>query len=273
MYVKSIRNGVSDFIPSKLGLVKEDVKPREPPPPMWFVAELKDSVNRYVTIRNLQRKVGVFAEGNVKSYGKNLLLKAGDRSQAMMSKFKPQSGGDVKNITPHKYSNAIKGIIFSSDLCNFEEPEILALCPETVYEVKKLGGVNDAILLFFNCPLPLDIRIDHSRIKVKKFRAKPTQCHNCYEYGHIRKYCPNEDSTKCKACSSVNLCGKTCEKEEFLFHCDGNHFPASRRCPRQGWLQGYVIGRGWGGGVKENLTNSRRSMLRFGQLESVNVEV
>ena len=125
------------FIPSKLGLVKEDVKPREPPPPMWFVAELKDSVNRYATIRNLQRKVGVFAEGNVKTYGKNLLLNAGDRSQAMMlSKFKSQSGGEIKNITPHKYFNTGKGIIFSSDLCEFEEPEILALCPETVYEVK-----------------------------------------------------------------------------------------------------------------------------------------
>ena len=74
MNVKNIRNGVSDFIPSKLGLVKEDVKPREPPPPMWFVAELKDSVSRYVTIHNLQRKVGVFAEGNVKSYGKNLVI-------------------------------------------------------------------------------------------------------------------------------------------------------------------------------------------------------
>ena len=31
--------------------------------------------------------------------------------------------------------------------------------------------------------------------------------------------------------------------------------------------------RDWGGGVKANLTNSRRSMLRFDQLESVNVEV
>ena len=30
---------------------------------------------------------------------------------------------------------------------------------------------------------------------------------------------------------------------------------------------------GGGGGVKANLTNSRRSMLRFDQLESVNVEV
>ena len=157
MNIKNILDGASDFIPSKLGLVKEDVKPREPPSPMWFVAELKDSVNRYVTIHNLQRKVGVFAEGNVKTYGKNLLLKAGDSSQVMMSKFKPQSGRDIKNITPHKYSNTVKGIIFSSDLCEFEELEILALCPETVYAVKKLGGINDAILLFLNCPLPLDI--------------------------------------------------------------------------------------------------------------------
>ena len=98
--------------------------------------------------------------------------------------------------------------------------------------MKKLGGVNDAILLFFTCPLPLDIGLDHSKINVKKLRAKPSQCHNCYEYGHIRKYCPNEDSAKCKVCSSVNLCVKTCEKEEVCFHCDGNHSPASRWCPR-----------------------------------------
>ena len=40
----------------------------------------------------------------------------------------------------------------------------------------------------------------------------------------------------------------------------------------QGWFQGYVIW-GWGGGGGVNLTNSRWSMLRFDQLESVNVEV
>ena len=50
----------------------------------------------------------------------------------MFSKFKPQSGGDIKNIIPHKYFNIVKGIMFSSDLCEFVEPEILALCPETV---------------------------------------------------------------------------------------------------------------------------------------------
>ena len=41
------------------------------------------------------------------------------------------------------------------------------------------------------------------------------------------------NSTKCKICSSVNLCEKkTRKKKEFCFHCDGNHSPASRRCPR-----------------------------------------
>ena len=42
------------------------------------------------------------------------------------------------------------------------------------------------------------------------------------------------------------------------------------KCSNQGWLQGYVMR---GGGVKANLTNSCWSMLRFDQLESVNVEV
>ena len=38
MNVKNIWSGVSDFISSKLGVGKEDVKPRVPPP-VWFVAE------------------------------------------------------------------------------------------------------------------------------------------------------------------------------------------------------------------------------------------
>ena len=67
----------------------------------------------------------------------------------MLSKFKPQSGGHIKNITPHKYFNTVKGIIFSSDLCEFEEPEILALCPESVYEMKKLG----VLMKLFCCSL------------------------------------------------------------------------------------------------------------------------
>ena len=62
---KNIRNGVSDFIPSKLGLVKEDEAKRASS--TYAVCGWTYSVNRYVTIRNLQRKVGVFAEGNFKS--------------------------------------------------------------------------------------------------------------------------------------------------------------------------------------------------------------
>ena len=45
--------------------------------------------------------------------------------------------------------------------------------------------------------------------------------------------------------------------------------PNRSHANEQGWLQGYVIG----GGVEANLTNSCWSMLRFDQLESVNVEV
>ena len=54
-----------------------------------------------------------------------------------------------------------------------------------------------------------------------------------------------------------------------LHHSPSFRWFASR--DYQGWFQGYVIG--GGGGVKANLTNSHRLMLRFDQLESVNVDV
>ena len=68
------------------------------------------------------------------------------------------------------------------------------------------------------------------RIKVKKFRMRPRQCYLCYEYGHISKFCTSKP--KCKVCSSEDHLDVTCTEEEFCFHCNGNHSPAFRRCPR-----------------------------------------
>ena len=65
---------------------------------------------------------------------------------------------------------------------------------------------------------------------------------------------------------TVSLCVQT-----GLGHCSIVRAADGLYLCKQGWLQGYVIG--GGGGIKANLTNSRRSMLRFDRLESVNVEV
>ena len=232
MNIKNVTNGNFDFIPSKVGLAEDETKQREIPPATWYVAEVKEGFeNKFEAKRCLERKVGAVTPQNLKKYGRNLLIQAGDETQAMMlSEFRPHPQGNIKRVTPHKTFNVVRGIIFDRDLYKYTETEILDICPETIYKVQKMRNSNDAIILYFSCPLPYDIRIEHIRIKVKKYKIRPRQCYLCYEYGHISKYCISKP--KCKVCSGEDHRDVTCNEEEFCFHCNGNHSPAFRRCPR-----------------------------------------
>ena len=45
----------------------------------------------------------------------------------------------------------MRGVIYSEELQAFSEKEILDLCPNNVYQVKKLKGPNNAIIINFSC--------------------------------------------------------------------------------------------------------------------------
>ena len=132
--IRNVTNGNFDFIPSKVGLAEDEEKQREMPPATWYVAEIKEGFeNKFEAKRCLERKVGAVTPQNLKKYGRNLLIKAGDETQAMMlSEFRPHPQGNIKWVTPHKTFNAIKGIIFDKDLYKYTEAEILDICPETI---------------------------------------------------------------------------------------------------------------------------------------------
>ena len=165
---KNVADSACDFIPSKLGLCENKIK-RESPPPVWFVAQYKEGLqNKALAALNLERKVGNIDPKNLKNYGKNLLIKAGNKTQAgMLSTYKPPENGNIERVTPHKTFNSIKGVIFSRDLYVFSELELLQLCPANVCKVEKLPGQNHAILLHFSGPLPYDIWIEHCRLSQK----------------------------------------------------------------------------------------------------------
>ena len=69
--------------------------------------------------------------------------------------------------------------------------------------------------------------IGHVRIGVKKFRLNPTQCFNCFEYGHILHYSPN----KCSICSAELEVVDICLLSEYCFYHRGNHSPNAIECP------------------------------------------
>ena len=76
----------------------------------------------------------------------------------------------------------------------FSEDEILQRSPPNVYEVKKLSGTNNAIVLTFSTEYTPDYVHfgNHIRMKVRRFRSNPKQCRSCFEYGHISDDCKNE---------------------------------------------------------------------------------
>ena len=110
----------------------------------------------------------------LKKYGRSILIKAGNSTQAMLlSKFKTPEHGNINRVTPHKTFNTCRGIIFSEDLYDFSEAEILDMCPGNVYEVRKLRGNNHTILLSFSSTsLPDTIFISHSRFFGQEIQAK-----------------------------------------------------------------------------------------------------
>ena len=240
--IKNLNHEPYDFIPKDS---EEDIHSdvsRTPPTPVWHVATYKDGRENLIKASEcIQSKVGNIPYGNLKHYGKNILIKAGNATQAaLLNNFKAPESSNVKTISPHRSFNTLKGVIYSKDLFEFEENEILHRCPSSVYEVRKFRGSNNAILLSFNSEfLPEFISIVHSRIKVKKYIPSPSQCYNCFEYGHTFKHCSN--AKKCKICSAMHDEWSGCSLDHHCFHCNGNHSPNSRQCDKYKFEQEVVV--------------------------------
>ena len=223
----------SDFIPSlyMYTRTKEDIY-RPKPTPVWFIAYFKEGrENMLGGTRFLERKFGHLPKGNIKRYGKNILVKAENKIQAaMLSHFTSLQDDIISRIVPHPTFNTVKGVVYSRDLYEFTEVEILEMCPSTVYEVKKLSGRNGAILLHFSTRfIPDFIDVEHSRIRVKKYRYRPRQCYKCFEFGHVAHFC--RSNPRCSSCSGDHEPMESCGPVKCL-NCGECHPPTSRDCIR-----------------------------------------
>ena len=230
--ITNLLDDVYDYIPEEISPPVEKEE-RVLPIPTWHVASYKEGQENMIRgAKDIQKKVGNIPRGNLKRYGRALLIKAGNNTQAaLLRNFKPSPESNIESISPHKSFNTFKGIIYSRDLSYYEDWEILEMCPSFVYKVQKLKGDNNAILLTFTSNfVPESIYIEHTRIKVKKFYRRPTQCFKCYEFGHGYDKCKN--TRKCPHCSGTHEPVDHCTNPGHCFLCEGDHSPKSRNCPR-----------------------------------------
>ena len=182
---------------------------------------------------SLEDQIGEISENNISRYGRNILVKAEHRSQAkLLTTFSPEEGDIVTSVTPHRSFNTARGVVFSRDLYEFDEKEILKRSPEEVLSVRKLKGKNGAILLTFYSPyLPDYVKIAKVNMSVKRFKQRPIQCYKCYEFGHVEGNCPPERPARCFICSGIHDLVSLCKRERCCFHCQGAHSPNWKECP------------------------------------------
>lgn len=149
------------------------------PIPKWFVAYYRDGHSNFIhAIRYLEREIRVIPEGQLKRYGKCVLIRAKYQTQAMMLIHYPcPSDGKFESIKPHLTFNYCKGRAYNQDLYAFSEEDILSVCPDYVQRVTKVKGSNN--MLVFTCHgnyLPGRIKVGPLTITLRYFVDRPLQC-------------------------------------------------------------------------------------------------
>jgi len=232
----NIEDDDKDYVPNLFEDANVESAPRvrQIPPPHWFVAYYRNGRGNFIhAARYLAKEIGTIPEGNLKKYGKGVLVKAKDITQAIMLQHLPCPADSMfETVKAHHNFNYCKGCIYNHDLYEFSEEEILDMCPSSVHKVSKMkGSANMILLTFFGSTLPDSVRIGPLNLRVKTFVDRPLQCFSCYGYGHGKKYC-NEPS-RCGNCSVLDSHSTAdCEANAYCFYCRDAHQLRSRQCPR-----------------------------------------
>ncbi|MPC52789.1 hypothetical protein E2C01_046667 [Portunus trituberculatus] len=92
-----------------------------------------------------------------------------------------------ETVKAHPTFNYSKGCVYSQDLFEFTEEEILGMFPSSVQKVR--NSSNMVLLTFFGSTLPDCVHIGPINLRVKRFISSPLQCLSCYGYGHGKSSC------------------------------------------------------------------------------------
>ncbi|KAK3887519.1 hypothetical protein Pcinc_008374 [Petrolisthes cinctipes] len=226
----------NDYCPNIFDDSAEHVpKERRVPTPFWFVAYYREGRGNIIhASRYLEKEIGLLPMGHIKKYGKGVLIRAKDLTQAMMLLNLPcPSDSMFESIKPHRTFNYSKGRIYNEDLYEFSEEYILAMCPDSVQQVTKMkGSKNMIILTFYGSHIPDRININPTSFEVKPFVERPLQCFCCYEFGHGKRNCNNR--SRCGNCSALDShLTSECRSESYSFYCRDSHPLRSRQSPSQ----------------------------------------
>ncbi|MPD05299.1 hypothetical protein E2C01_101034 [Portunus trituberculatus] len=188
LHSRNISDSNTDYIPNLFDNHSVNSVPevRQILPPRWFVAYYRNGRGNFIHgSRYLVKEIGTIPEGNLKKYRKGVLVQAKDIMQARMLQHLPCSTDRMfETVKAHPTFYYSKGCVYSQDLYEFYEKEILAMCPNSVQKMNKMKNSSNMVLLtFFGSILPNRVHIGLINLRVRRFVSRPLQCFSCYGYG------------------------------------------------------------------------------------------
>ena len=215
-------------------VLEEEIKDTPPVsrtlmPATWLIATTNDDRGNVYNIRKLLRQqVGDISNARITRFGRNsFLIHAKSLAQAaMISNLKTGAEGLLKEIRPHFSFSYTKGVVFSRDLYELPEDEILGMCPDNVWKVFKVPKSSMIILTFNNDHLPFYVVIDSEKIDVRPYRPRPLQCFNCFKFGHPSRVC--KWGKLCRNCSLSEH--GDCSETLKCVNCKEGHDARNRKC-------------------------------------------
>ena len=231
--VKSVPSGLDVFYPnSKIEEHSEPSSVRSPPPPRWLiVSTTQERANLFAFRRFLQSELGSqnARTSQVTRFGSSSFLvhANSDEQAAMICNLRKTSKNAIKEIKPHYNFSYARGVIFNRDLYEFDEEEILEMCPPNVWKIFKVPRSSMITATFTHEHLPENVIIEKEYIHVKPYKVRPLQCYNCFGFGHPSRRC--EKDKLCNACSQ-DYHGE-CSKQELCINCKNAHKATSKDCP------------------------------------------
>ena len=219
---------VDSFFPTKVNQEASEGKfERKPLPARWLVISTKtEYCNLFHFRKHLRTLVGTVTNTDVTRFGKNSFLVHAKsyRQGHMLSKLKTDM---IKEVKPHYSFSYAKGVVFSQDLYDLSDEELLEISDDNVWKFFRVPRSRMIIFTFINDQVPDYVYFDRERFRVRPFKHRPLQCFKCFGYGHSSKVCMRDQL--CAACSLQKHEGD-CSDPVLCINCKGPHNAKHKDC-------------------------------------------
>lgn len=104
-----------------------------------------------------------------------------------------------------------------------------------VHEIRRFirnkNPTTTVLVTIIGTELPEKIKLWYQKIQINRFIDRPTQCHNCWNFGHPLKYCKEDE--RCSNCGLTKDAEHEtpCSAPPKCRNCSGNHSATDKECP------------------------------------------